>query len=274
MARRLLRNSLRGMSAPQVHETPDRLARWDRKTRWLIVAAAIAPFVAIPFVPDHKATTWLVIDLVSWGVFVIDFVVRQAIDRRYYRSGSGVFDLAIVILTFPWYILPFGTNAAFMSVFRIARLLRLVTATQLAGRATRLIARLGRLGLALAMVSLFSAVIVMNNEPPESGFDHFGDALWWTVVSFTTVGYGDLYPVTPLGRFAGLLMMLAGLAALGSVSAILADALRSDDSAEIDAAEEAAELDLVLSEVQALRGELAELKGLVAESLPQTGPDR
>lgn len=257
------------------HELLDqspRMERWDDRTRWLIIVAAVAPFAAIPFVPDDKAALWLIIDLSSWGVFVVDFVVRQWIDRRYWRSPNGVFDLAIVILTFPWYILPFGSNAAFMSVFRIARLLRLVTATQLAGRASRLIARLGRLGLVLAAVSVFSAIIVLNNEPPESGFDSFADAIWWSAVSFTTVGYGDLYPVTPLGRFAGLLMMLAGLAALGSISAFLADAFRTEGGT--DDADDESQLSEVLSEVRALREEVRELRALAGDDAPSTDPDR
>ena len=262
------------MPANGAPERSSQFDRWDARSRWVIIAAAIAPFVAVPFVPDHKATTWLVIDLLSWGIFVVDLVVRQYLNRAYYKSAAGIFDTAIVILTFPWYVLPFGGTTAFMSVFRIARLVRLITATQLAGRATRLIARLGRLGLVLAGVSLFSAIIVFNNEPIESGFEDFGDALWWTVVSFTTVGYGDLYPVTPLGRFAGLLMMFAGLAALGSVSAFLADAFRTEDAVTALAEQEDVELDHVLAEVKALRTELGELRQLVSENLPDSGSDR
>ncbi len=79
--------------------------------------------------------------------------------------------------------------------------------------------------------------MVMNAEPPESGYDTFGDALWWAVVSFTTVGYGDLFPVTPFGRMAGVIMMLTGLAALGSVAAILGAVISRASSA--DATEEA-----------------------------------
>ena len=52
--------------------------------------------------------------------------------------------------------------------------------------------------------------ITWHNEPVESGFDHFGDALWWTVVSFTTVGYGDILPVTPQTRVLAWLEAVVG----------------------------------------------------------------
>jgi voltage-gated potassium channel len=102
-----------------------------------------------------------------------------------------------------------------MSVFRLARLARLVTATGFGRNAYRLFRRLGTLGIWVTAASVLAALMVLHAEPPSSGFSNFGDALWWALVSFTTVGYGDLYPVTPIGRIAGILMMFAGLARWG-----------------------------------------------------------
>lgn len=232
-----------------------RLAAYDRRIQPLIVVGAVAPFIAAMVVDGTHENLFLIVDFASWGIFLVDFVVRNVFDRRFWRSGAGIFDGAIVLLTFPWYIIPSADTAAFMSVFRLARLLRLFTSTKAGSRAMQFASRLGRLGVSLAVVSLFSALVVLNAEPPESGFEHFGDALWWTIVSFTTVGYGDLYPVTPLGRFAGVLMMLAGLAALGTVSAVLADVFRG----EADETEEAA-IAAILAEVRELRDEVAALK--------------
>ena len=49
----------------------------------------------------------------------------------------------------------------------------------------------------------------------------FGDSIWWAIVTITTVGYGDLYPVTPPGRFYAVLLMAGGIAIVGTASATI-----------------------------------------------------
>jgi voltage-gated potassium channel len=142
-----------------------------------------------------------------------------------------------------------------MTVFRVARLARLFSAAGLGKKSINLFRRLGTLGVWLGSLSLVSALIVLRAEPAESGFETFGDALWWALVSFTTVGYGDLYPVTPLGRLAGLLMMMAGLAALGTVAAILGSAFGSSDEEDEDSMPSR-----ILDEIEALRTEVVDLR--------------
>lgn len=248
------------------------MKRWDKSSQAFIVAAAVLPIVAALIVSETRDVLFLVVDLGSWIVFVVDLSVRTVIKRRYMRSGAGIFDLSIVLLTFPWYVFPFGATAAFMSVFRVARLLRLFTATDLGVKFARILSRLGSLGVGLAAVSLLSALIVLKAEPPESGFENLGDALWWAAVSFTTVGYGDSYPTTEIGRFAGLMMMLAGLAALGTVSAVLADSFRSGADQKAD--EQAAVVAELLTEVKALRVEVSDLRESDAfEVLAELDPD-
>lgn len=240
--------------------TDQRLADWDRRTRMVIIAAAIAPMLMAAILGNR--TTWLqtTVDFVSWGVFVVDLVVRISIDRRYLRSFTGLFDLAIVVLTFPWYVLPGVGGLQFMSVFRTARLLRLFSAVRIGHRALAAVRRLGRLGIWLAAVSLLAAVIVMRNEPPESGFETIGDALWWALVSFTTVGYGDYYPVTPLGRMAGAMMMFVGLAALGTVAAVFGSVFVSSDSEDEDSPDQR-----ILAELRDLRSEVSDLRARLDE---------
>jgi voltage-gated potassium channel len=242
-------------------ESPAKLEVWDERSKPLVAVAALAPFIALAIIPDDLSAAFIVIDVVSWSVFLVDFVVRVVIWRKYPSTGNGIFDLSIVLLTFPWYIFPVASSARFLSTFRIARLIKVMVSTKVMRRTAAVAVRFGALGIWILGASLFSALVVLNVEPASSGFEDFWDAIWWSVVSFTTVGYGDLYPVTGLGRFAGLIMMLTGLAALGSVAAILGSTFSSADD---DATAE--ELSGVLEELQALRGQVAELTQLVASS--------
>ena len=237
-----------------------RLADWDRKSKPLIVAAAVAPILVGLIFGDVVTSLHAVVDTVSWLIFMTDLWVRRSIDRHYLRSGSGIFDMAIVILTLPWYLIPGVGAAQFMSVFRLARLVRLVTATGLGMKTLRVLRRLGTLGIWLAATSGLAALIVMRAEPAEAGFETFGDALWWAMVSFTTVGYGDLFPTTALGRFAGVLMMFAGLAALGTVAAVLGSSIGTTDAESEDSTDQR-----ILSELTALRSEVAELRDRLDE---------
>ena len=129
-----------------------RLAAWDRRTRWVIIVAAIAPMAMAVALGNRINWLQTTVDFVSWGIFVADLVVRVGIDRRYLRTATGLFDLAIVVLTFPWYVIPAVGGVQFMSVFRAARLLRLLAAVRIGHRAIAAFRRLGKLGAWLVAV--------------------------------------------------------------------------------------------------------------------------
>jgi voltage-gated potassium channel len=251
-----------------------RIADWERRTRWVIVTAALAPFV-VRLAPLPSFDAYLAVDLITWAVFAFDLYMHIRISRSYAHSPRGLFDIAIVVLTFPWYVFPSLGSTAFTMVFRWARVARLLFAGETGRRFTAALRRLGTLGIALTVTSLLSALIVMRHEPAEAGFESFGDALWWAVVSFTTVGYGDLYPTTPEGRVAGGIMMFMGLVALGTVSAVLASTFVGDDREPPQEASEPG--DRVLEELGELRAQVEllsrQLAGAqsAAETLPGPG---
>ena len=75
---------------------------------------------------------------------------------------------------------------------------------------------------ATVLTVFIAALAVLDAEQGTGAIRTFGDALWWAFVTITTVGYGDLYPVTPLGRIVAAGLMVGGIALIGVVTATLA----------------------------------------------------
>ena len=125
----------------------------------------------------------------------------------------------------------------------------------------------------LVLVSSSLAVLQFESRSPDANITTGGDALWWSAVTITTVGYGDYFPVTTLGRFAGLLVMLAGVGIIGALASILASLLVSPAPAkpeETAGAEAAAGVELnvpavVPAELAQTRTEMAQTRAEMAE---------
>ena len=80
------------------------------------------------------------------------------------------------------------------------------------------------------MLLFCSWMAYVAEHPTNPEFNSFGSALWWGVVTLTTVGYGDIVPDTQKGRIAGVFLMFTGIATLGLISATLASLFRISPS--------------------------------------------
>ena len=235
------------------------LETWQRRTEWPLAALALIflgayawpildPGLDPTLVSACHVTTWVV-----WVAFAADYAVRLRLapDRRAFVRGH-LLDLAIIVLP----------------VLRPLRLLRLVFLLEVLHRSTAGGLR-GRIAVyvvgATSLVVLVAALAALDAERDADGalITTFGEALWWSFVTVTTVGYGDFYPVTAAGRLISLGLMVAGIALLGIVTASLASWLIekvSDETSE-DQAETQAEIAALAAEVRRLN----ELLGARAE---------
>jgi voltage-gated potassium channel len=93
-------------------------------------------------------------------------------------------------------------------------------------------------GMVLGVASVL--VLQFESGSPDANIHTGGDAIWWGIVTITTVGYGDFYPVTFLGRLTGVSVMVAGIGIIGALASILASMLVSPSTPEEPDAEPAA----------------------------------
>jgi voltage-gated potassium channel len=251
-----------------------RLATWERRMNPVIIAAAILP-VVVGLTKRGQSGTAVWLDLISWMIFIADFVVHLKWERGYLRSRLGRFDLTIVVLTGPWYLIPALDGARVLGMARLGRLGRVFIVSAKTDVLRELARRLGKAALYSLVLMMCCALVVKTVEPASSGFATYGDALWWAVVTFTTVGYGDYYPVTTTGRIAAVLLMVGGVALIGTLAGSLGsfftkgtDAQGEPDDDTVDGQRDGAPQlapggqfeDRVLAELAALRAEVAELR--------------
>ena len=261
---------------PVVADTDDRLVagqpksaadaawmvRYDRLSRLPIILAAVLPLILIPQ-PGH----WIdeAIDVISWLVFVVDFVVHRRRLHDYLGTRLGRFDLGVVILTAPWFLISGAHGGSVVVFLRLARLVRLVIASR---GARRLITRLGRVAaVAGGVVTVGALVAYYAEHATNPGFKTYRDSLWWATVTLTTVGYGDIVPETSAGRWAAVVIMLTGVAVLGLLAGSLASFFRlgSDDDEAAEADRQAAPQQAVQQPEDRLADLTAELQSLRAE---------
>jgi voltage-gated potassium channel len=202
--------------------------------------------------------------------FLADFAVnlaRSRPPRDYFIGRRGWLDLIGSIPSF-------GAFPA-SGLFRIARISRLMRATPMLSRENRkrligdVLRNRGEYALMITVLSAFLVlsvstllVIQLESRSADANITSGGDALWWSLTTITTVGYGDQYPVTGLGRLVGVFVMFAGVGIIGSLASILASYLVPDTTpddapqptpAQPDVADELAR---IRSELEALRQDL------------------
>jgi voltage-gated potassium channel len=227
------------------------LQRFDARMTIPLILAAVLPLFLMSGETNSALADSIIV--VSWIVFLIDFIVHERRLVRYLHTWWGRFDLMVVVVTAPWFLIVGPSSAKFVMIARLARLVRLVMATK---GARRLFDRLGRVAIvALAVVFTGSAIAYFAEHPTNPEFKTFGDALWWGIVTLTTVGYGDVVPKTTPGRLAGVMIMLTGIAVLG----ILAGSMASFFHLDTDKDEKPP------SELEGLRQEIARLADEIAQ---------
>lgn len=203
----------------------------------LICASAVV--IALETMPDLSARTnaWLVgIEIVILVLFLIEYALRLICSEnplKYAFSFWGIVDFLAVIPALVFLLPDFATIRA-IRLLRILRLLKLFKANRALDRISKALNRAKTefaIFFFIACVALYLAAVGIyhfEHEAQPDGFSSIPESLWWAIATFTTVGYGDVYPVTAGGRiFTGLVMLIGiGIIAVpaGLVTAALTEA--------------------------------------------------
>ena len=203
----------------------------------LVLAVLWLPVLILPWVmtlsPD-VAESFTAIDYMVWAAFAVDYMIRiyLAPNRKHFFTHNLV-DLIVVIV-------PFLRPLRALRVVRVLELGRVVAiATEALQRARNILTHRGLhyVLLAVLVIMLVCSWLVLLFERHAHGatIRNFPDALWWSIVTVTTVGYGDTYPVTGAGRGVAVVLMLVGIGLIGVLTATVASFfVRQDTDDERD----------------------------------------
>ncbi|WP_285032059.1 potassium channel family protein [Mycolicibacterium sp. lyk4-40-TYG-92] len=238
-------------------DTQDRLDRWEHRAEWPLAAVAalfLAAYSIEVLAQPHGLVAQLLtlVTWLAWAVFTADYAARLylAPDRKEWFLRHLV-DLAIVLLPL-------------LRPLRLIRLVVLVSALQKAlGNAIRGKVIIYTISGAVLLVYVGAlAVYEAERGAPDAHITSFGLAVWWAMTTITTVGYGDMYPVTTTGRVMASLMMIGGISLVGSITATIASWIVqsvSDDDKQQDA--------VTAAHIEDLRDEIAQLRELLRDKV-------
>lgn len=195
-----------------------RLKMWQKRSAWPLIGLSLLytfvyvyPIYWYPISTDLKSMC-LTVEYVCWAVFVADYAVqlRLAEDKKRFFKSEWIALLFVVV--------PF---------FRPIRAIRGIVFARQASTRPRdsmvasipwIIASIG----VLMMIIMGAAVLSVERFAPGANIKTPSDALWWALVTVTTIGYGDRYPVTNEGRLLAAVLIVFGIGLLASLTGYIA----------------------------------------------------
>ncbi len=234
----------------RIHNTTDqilntfdtRIARWFNVFMIFLIVGSTVFFVmdSMAYFDPYKVLMEQCEAIIAI-LFTVEYVLRIWVAPRpkykYVFSLFAIFDLLAIL---PFYLgyLPLG----FLRTFRMIRMLRVIRVLRVV-RLMKLERQISKeekeknafavemqiLAIAFITVWLIYSAIMYEIEGPAGtkGFESVLSAMWYVIVTITTVGYGDVYPVTAIGKIFASIIMLSGIGMLGTLTGIIGKAMMS-----------------------------------------------
>ncbi|MGJ8645230.1 MAG: ion transporter [Luteolibacter sp.] len=180
---------------------------------------------------EHR-TLFLVLEWIFTLIFTVEYVVRLAVvrkKRKYALSFFGIVDLLSIL---PTYVAIFLVGSQYFMVIRILRLLRMFRVLKMAhhfGQSNLLLNALRSswpkisvfLFFILTLVSIEGTLMYLVEGVRNPGFSSIPQSIYWAIVTVTTVGYGDVSPITVIGKVLSSIIMLSGFAIIAVPAGIV-----------------------------------------------------
>lgn len=174
----------------------------------------------VPSLSEEYQATFVILEWVFTGLFTLEYIVRLQIVKRplsYATSFYGIIDLisvlpsylAIVLGGVQYFIVI--RSLRLLRVFRVLKMVRFIGEANVLGNALKASRhKIAVFLIAVVCINFIMGTIMYMVEGEENGFTSIPMAIYWCIVTLTTVGYGDITPATPLGQLIASIIMILG----------------------------------------------------------------
>jgi hypothetical protein len=210
---------------------------------WVIISVAAVVLESVHSIHYLINLEFVILDTVAVGIFTIEYLMRMysCVEEPRFRHGflgrfkqarqvSTLIDLLAILPFFLEVLLGHILDLRFLRTFRLARLLKLTRYNDSTKILTTVIAREWPVISASAFIMILMVVMtaslgyVFEHEAQPEKFDNIPNSVYWAVITLASVGYGDISPITPIGRFMTVVMALLGIGIFAIPAALLASA--------------------------------------------------
>jgi voltage-gated potassium channel len=222
----------------KLHEILDSFVVW-----WIFISVVCVILESVSSVQYALSMQFVFVDVISVLVFTLEYIFRLyscVEDPRYQKAISGRIDAAkgpIAVIDFlaivPFFLEGFlhhVLDLRFLRIFRLMRLLKLTRYTSSTGTLVKALQRewpvIGASTFIMLLLVVLTASLgyLFEHEAQPEKFENIPQSIYWAVVTLASVGYGDISPVTPVGRLMTIIMALVGIGIFAVPAAILSSA--------------------------------------------------
>ena len=218
---------------------------FDLSIQVLIIASiVIFSLETLPNLNDRTVMVLSILESVCITVFAIEYLLRLFVAKRKLKFVFSLWGMIDLLAILPFFLVAYGItlNLIILRAFRLLRLVRILKLGRYSKSLSRMVLamQIARADLLLALAATLIMLLVAsfgiyqfeNPVQPEK-FSSVFESLWWALATLTTVGYGDIYPITLGGRiFTGFILMIGlGIVALpaGIIASSFTEARKQQD---------------------------------------------
>jgi voltage-gated potassium channel Kch len=210
---------------------------------WVVVSVVAVVLESVASVHYVLNLEFIILDTIAVGVFSIEYLLRMytVVESpnhkhaffgrlKYAKTGNAIIDLLAVLPFFLEAFLHHLFDLRFLRVFRLLRLLKLTKYTGSTQTLVTVIVREWPVMSASVFIMMLLVVLtaslgyLFEHEAQPDKFEHIPASIYWAVITLASVGYGDISPVTPIGRAMTIILAILGIGIFAIPSAILASA--------------------------------------------------
>jgi voltage-gated potassium channel len=201
----------------------------------LLILLSLISFAVetLPNLSPQAQVVLRAVEVMTVAIFTLEYILRVIVATNRWRYVFSVFGIIDLLAILPFY-LSAGLDLRSLRVIRVLRLvrvfklLRFTAASDRFYRALMIAKEELLLCVFVALILLYFAAVgiyYFEHEAQPDKFRSIFDSLWWAIATLTTVGYGDIYPITAGGRLFTFFVLVAGLGIVAVPSGLVAAAL-------------------------------------------------